>query len=85
VLTTRRAPSACAATVIDRTASRQGGALALRRVGQAWEVTAARPPGEARPWAVGGAGGTTGVDAPKLGAATQRDATPRTEDLGIDD
>jgi competence protein ComEC len=85
VLTTRRAPSACAATVIDRTASRQGGALALRRVGQAWEVTAARPPGEARPWAAGAPAGTTGVNLPKSGAAGPRDATPSAEDLGVDD
>jgi competence protein ComEC len=85
VITTRRAPPACAATVIDRTASRQGGALALRRDGGAWEVTAARPPGEARPWAAGGAGGTTGVSVPKSGAPGPRDATPRAEDLGIDD
>jgi competence protein ComEC len=85
VLTTRRAPWACAATVIDRTASRQGGALALRRVGEAWQVTAARPPGQVRPWATGSSGATTGVNAPKSGAAGQRDATPSAEDLGADD
>ena len=33
VLTTRTASPACAATVIDRNASRQGGALAVRRDG----------------------------------------------------
>jgi competence protein ComEC len=85
VLTTRRALPACAATVIDRTASRQGGALALRRDGGGWEVTAARPKGEARPWATTGAGGATGVNLPKSGAAGQRDATPSAEDLGADD
>ncbi len=84
VLTTRRALPACAATVIDRAASRQGGALALRRDAGAWTVTAARPRGEARPWAAGG-GGATGVNPPKSGAAGQRDATPSAEDLGADD
>ena len=86
VLTTRAAPPECGATVVDRTASRQGGALALRRAGDAWEVTAARPRGEARPWvAVTGAGGGARVSAPKAGTAEQRDATPRVEDLGADD
>jgi competence protein ComEC len=85
VLTTRAAPAACGATVIDRTASRQGGALALRRVEGAWEVTAARPPGEARPWAAGGAARATARVSPKSGAAVQHDATPRAEDLGADD
>jgi competence protein ComEC len=85
VLSTRVAPVGCGATAIDRTASRQGGALALRRVGNDWEVIATRPRGEARPWVAGGGGGAARVDAPKSGAAEQRDATPRTEDLGADD
>ena len=33
VLTTRGAAPACGAMVVDRAASRQGGALALRRMG----------------------------------------------------
>jgi competence protein ComEC len=85
VLTTRQAPAACAATVIDRTASRRGGALALRRVEGAWEMTAARPPGEQRPWAAGAAGATASVNVPKSGAAGPRDATPSADDLGVDD
>jgi competence protein ComEC len=85
VLTTRVAPQQCAATVIDRTASRQGGALALRRDGGAWEVTAARPPGEVRPWGAGGTGGPTRVAAPRPGADQRHDATPRAEDLAADD
>jgi len=84
VLTTRAAALGCGATVIDRAASRQGGALTLRWVGNGWEVTATRPRGEARPWAAGG-GGVARVESPKSGAATQRDATPRAEDLGVDD
>ena len=83
VLTTRRAPPECGVTVVDRSASRQGGALALRRVGDAWEVTAARPRGEERPWAA--AGGAARVSVPKTGTAARDDATPRAEDLGADD
>jgi competence protein ComEC len=85
VLTTRTAPPACGAMVIDRAASRQGGALALRRVGNGWEVTAARPRGEMRPWVVGGLGASARVATPRAGTTEQRDATPRAEDLGPDD
>jgi len=85
VLTTRRAPPACAATVIDRTIPRQSGALALQRMGNGWEVTATRPRGEARPWVIGGTDAGARTVAPKSGAAGQRDATPRAEDLGADD
>ena len=84
VLTTRRAPPECGATVIDRTVSRQGGALALRRSGNGWEITAAYSHGEERPWQVGGGGGAR-VGVPKPGSAQQRDATPSEEDLGADD
>jgi competence protein ComEC len=85
VLTTRAALPGCAATVIDRIAARQGGALALRRVGNAWEVTATRPRGEMRPWAAGGGGGAARAASPKPGTTEQRDAIPRAEDLSPDD
>jgi competence protein ComEC len=85
VLTTRVAPPECRATVIGRSASRQGGALALRRAGNAWEVTAARPRGDVRPWAAGAAAGGARVSVPKSGAAEQRDASPREDDLRADD
>src|SRR5262249_59865078 len=81
VLTTRAAALGCGATVIDRAASRQGGALTLRWVGNGWEVTATRPRGEARPWAAGG-GGVARVESPKSGAAAQREAPPRAEGPG---
>jgi competence protein ComEC len=85
VITTRMAPPECGATVIDRTASRQGGALALRREGNEWAITQARPRGQDRPWAPAGAGGGARASAPKGGAAEQHDATPGAEDLGVDD
>jgi competence protein ComEC len=85
VLTTRQAPPACGATLIDRTTPRALGALALRRVGDKWEITAAEPRGEDRPWAP--AARELGVRAgvPAASAATQHDATPREEDLRADD
>jgi competence protein ComEC len=85
VVTTRVAPPACGARVIDRSASRQGGALALRRVANEWEVTATRPRGEARPWVAGGGGGAAHVGVPNSGAVGQRNATPAADDLGADD
>lgn len=51
VLTPRQGPPECGATLIDRKAWREGGALALRRLNDRWEVTAARPNGHDRPWA----------------------------------
>ena len=63
--------------VVDRRALRQGGALALRRAGNGWEATAARPRGEARPWVrVAGAG--LRASTPRSPARRHR-ATPRRE------
>ncbi|MEA2903534.1 MAG: competence protein ComEC [Alphaproteobacteria bacterium] len=83
VMSQREAPPGCAATVIDRKAWQHGGALSLRRVGDAWETTAARPAGYDRPWARARA---PVDDAPAATASTRartppRDATPRVEDL----
>jgi len=81
VLSQRAAPPGCAASVVDRGVWQRGGAIALRHVGGAWEITASKPPGYDRPWARArpGADDTPGFPPP---AATQtRDATPRAEDL----
>ncbi len=51
VVARRDPPADCAATVIDRSRLGAKGALALRRIGQGWDITAARPPGYDRPWA----------------------------------
>jgi competence protein ComEC len=85
VVTTRVAPPHCAATIIDRTARRAGGALALRRGEKGWEVTAAQPPGQDRPWAPAVADGSARVSVPAANQPAVRDATPRAEDLGADD
>jgi competence protein ComEC len=55
VVSPRQAPASCAAhrniALVDRKVWRQSGAVALRRVGDGFETTLARPPGYNRPWA----------------------------------
>jgi len=80
VVTTRAAPPDCAATTVDRKARRSGGALALRRAGAGWEITAARPASQDRPWAPG-----TGERGRTAERPAARDATPPPDDLGADD
>jgi competence protein ComEC len=79
------APPDCAALVIDRPVWRRTGALALRRSGERFEITAARPPGYDRPWAP--ALPPSGeAAAPRAPSRLQpHDATPRTEDLEAGD
>jgi competence protein ComEC len=83
IVSQRAAPPDCAALVIDRPVWQRGGATALRRVGSAWEITTAKPPGYDRPWARARA--RPSVEEPSPPAAPQRreprDATPRAEDL----
>ena len=71
VVSPRQAQGACAATLIDRSASQAHGAIALRWTGDRFEETAARPAGLDRPWA----------RAPRPKASVVRDATPRPQDL----
>jgi competence protein ComEC len=51
IVTPRPTPPGCAATVIDRRALRETGAMALYRRDGNFEVTAARPSTLDRPWA----------------------------------
>ena len=51
VVSARDAPAACGALVIDRRVWRRSGAIALRRVGERFEITPTRPDGYDRPWA----------------------------------
>jgi competence protein ComEC len=85
VIAARDPPAACAATVIDRDSLRRSGALALRRVGQGWEITPSRPHGYDRPWAP--AIDDRRAQAPPSGApaASPPDATPALEDLDAGD
>jgi competence protein ComEC len=80
VVTTREAPPDCAATAIDRKVSGASGALALTRVADRWEVLAARPAGQDRPWARS-ARQPESPPPPSVARTAPRDATPRLEDL----
>jgi competence protein ComEC len=82
VVTPRSAPAVCGALVIDRDLSRAGGAIALYRKGDAFEIVRARPQGQNRPWVR-----TAAEDAAvrQQVRPSSRDATPRTEDLEADD
>jgi competence protein ComEC len=85
VVTARNAPPACAATIIDRNAAHARGAMALRRKGEGWEITAARPAGQDRPWARGVATTEETTTAAARQQTPTRDATPRPEDLEAGD
>lgn len=82
VVSAREAPGACSALLVDRKTWRASGAISLRRVGDRYELSAARPLGYERPWARPPLP-VTGTASPALRPA--RDATPRTEDLSADD
>jgi competence protein ComEC len=87
VVSARDAPAGCGAVVVDRQAWRASGAMALRRVGEGFEITPARPIGYDRPWA---RAVTRGSDAPEASRSPSanpqpRDATPRDEDMEVGD
>jgi hypothetical protein len=84
VVTARNAPPACAAMIIDRNTVHARGAMALRRKGEGWDITAARPAGQDRPWARGAATEETTTPAARQ-QTPPRDATPRPEDLEAGD
>jgi competence protein ComEC len=89
VVTSRIPPSGCAAMVIDRALRARTGALALRFVGNAWEVTPARPAGYDRPWARAPPPPDAATASPSpssaAGKSPARDATPRAEDREVGD
>ena len=83
VVTSRELPAECKALAVDRRVSRGSGAVALRRNGEGFEITAARPTGQDRPWAR-----ATAIADDATPPATRpqpRDATPRVEDLEAGD
>jgi competence protein ComEC len=83
VISARLAPADCPALVIDRKFWQRHGALALRRSGANWEITAARPDGYDRPWArarrqpEAGSGSARPANNPPQ----PRDATPTVDEL----
>lgn len=84
VVSQRTAPPSCVATANDRTIWLRTGAVALYRAGNGWKRVVAYPPGYDRPWArapaARGERDTTAVV-----PSAPRDATPRAEDLSVDD
>jgi competence protein ComEC len=78
------APPDCAALVVDRRVWRRSGAMALRRVGEGFEIASTRPAGYERPWTRPAPGG----DSPEAGrprSPQTRDATPHGDDLEAGD
>jgi competence protein ComEC len=82
VVTSRDLPGPCQALAVDRKAWRSGGAIALRRNGQGFDIERARPAGQDRPWA-------RGADPERPAAVVTRpqprDATPKPDDLEAGD
>ena len=74
VISPRQAQTSCKATLIDRPVWQARGAVAMRRAGEGFAVTASRPAGTDRPWA----------PAPQTKTAPQ-DATPRLQDIAPGD
>jgi competence protein ComEC len=81
VVSSRDAPPGCAALVIDRNVWRGSGAMALRRRGNDFEITAARPRGYDRPWARAAAPDAVALAPSRAAPQQPRDATPRADDL----
>jgi competence protein ComEC len=75
------APPRCGALVVDRQMWRRSGAMALRRIGEGFEITAARPAGYERPWTRAAAPATDAPQASRPTSSAPRDATPRADDL----
>ena len=76
VITPHQAPVDCAATLIDRSAWRAKGAIALHWTGERFAQVATRPPGYDRPWARGPV---------PAAAADPADATPPAQALEAGD
>jgi competence protein ComEC len=75
------APPGCGALVVDRQLRRRSGAVALRRTGEGFEITAARPVGYERPWARATAPESDAPQTSRPASPPPRDATPRADDL----
>ena len=86
VVTSRQAPAACGASVIDAERLRRQGALALRRSGSGFVIDAVRPKGIDRPWSPAVAGEpATNLLTPRRSAPRAADATPSEVDLQADE
>jgi len=81
VVTNRNAPPHCAASVIDRRAALANGASSARWNAEAFVVSSARPSTYRRPWTATPLQATATAQP----QAPPRDATPRLQDLDIED
>ena len=75
------APPGCAAFVVDRPVWQRSGAMALRRVGDGFEIASTRPAGYERPWTRAATAGSDSPEVGRLRSPQMRDATPREDDL----
>jgi competence protein ComEC len=85
VVSAGEAPPGCAAVLVDRPVSRRSGAMALRRVGEGFEITPARPAGYERPWTRAVTPGSEAPDTIRPASPPARDATRRADDLEAGD
>jgi competence protein ComEC len=85
VVSARDAPPGCAALVVDRQVWQRSGAMALRRLGERFEITTSRPLGYDRPWRRAIAPESDAPAPPRAMPPQPRDATPREDDLEAGD
>src|SRR5262249_38112328 len=85
VVSARDAPPGCTALVVDRQVWRRSGAMALRRLGERFEITTTRPLGYDHPWRRPVAPESDAPVPPRAMPPQPRDATPREDDLEAGD
>jgi len=88
LVTTKPAPAACRATVIDLERLRRQGAMALRRTREGFAIEAIKPRGVNRPWAPAASGDAEyepSLVSPQAAAPRAVDATPAEADLQAED
>jgi competence protein ComEC len=85
VVSARDAPPGCTALVVDRQVWRRSGAMALRRLGERFEITTTRTLGYDRPWRPAIAPESDAPVQPRAMPSQPRDATPREDDLEAGD
>jgi hypothetical protein len=85
VTSTRDAISAdCAATLVDRSVWRAGGAVALRWSADRFEQTVTLPPGYNRPWGHGSENARIDI-LPMASSHVKDEAAPQPQNLDADD
>jgi len=85
VVSARDAPPGCTALVVDRQVWRRSGAMALRRLGERFDITTTRPLSYDRPWRRAVAPESEAPVPPRAMPLQPRDATPREDDLEAGD